>query len=253
MRLYVFDCGRIEISDLSAFDRGGAYDGRADNFVDSCYLVRHPDGDLVWDAGLPDSIHELPDGVTEASFTLKVSKTLKGQLERIGVPPEAVEFFSISHSHFDHLGNGNLFKASTFIVQEKERAHMFREDARRDAQTFANYSDLEAAKKTTFTDSYDVFGDGKVIIVSMPGHTPGHSVLLVKLEHTGPVLLSGDLYHLTEARERRTIPTFNSSPEETLASMDKFEELARASDARVIIQHEEVDFEKLPRAPAYLD
>lgn len=253
LRLYVFDCGRIEISDLSAFDRGGAYDGRADNFVDSCYLVRHPDGDLVWDAGLPDSIHELPDGVTEASFTLKVSKTLKGQLERIGVPPEAVEFFSISHSHFDHLGNGNLFKASTFIVQEKERAHMFREDARRDAQTFANYSDLEAAKKTTFTDSYDVFGDGKVIIVSMPGHTPGHSVLLVNLEHTGPVLLSGDLYHLTEARERRTIPTFNSSPEETLASMDKFEELARASDARVIIQHEEVDFEKLPRAPAYLD
>jgi glyoxylase-like metal-dependent hydrolase (beta-lactamase superfamily II) len=253
LRLYVLDCGRIEISDLSAFDRGGAYDGRADDFVDSCYLVRHPDGDLVWDAGLPDAIHDIPDGVTEDAFTLKVPKTLKGQLERLGVPPEAVEFFSISHSHFDHLGNGNLFKASTFIVHEKERAHMFREDAKKDAQTFANYADLEAAKKTTFTDSYDVFGDGKAIIVSMPGHTPGHAVLLVSLDHTGPVLLSGDLYHLTEARERRTIPTFNTSPEETLASMDKFEELASASGARVIIQHEDADFEKLPRAPAYLD
>lgn len=253
MRLYVLDCGHIDISDLSIFDRGGAYNGRSDSFVDSCYLVRHPSGDLVWDAGLPDAIHDAPDGVTEAPFTLKVPKTLKGQLERIGVPPEAIEFFSISHSHFDHLGNGNLFKDATFIVHEKERAHMFREEAKKDAAAFANYADLEAAKKATFTDSYDVFGDGKVIIVSTPGHTPGHSVLLVNLEHTGPVLLSGDLYHLTEARERRTIPVFNTDPDETLASMDKFEELARASGARVIIQHEDADFENLPRAPAYLD
>jgi glyoxylase-like metal-dependent hydrolase (beta-lactamase superfamily II) len=253
LRLYVLDCGHIEISDLAAFDRGGAYDGRADSFVDACFLVRHPSGDLLWDAGLPDALHEAPDGVTEPPFTLKVVKTLKGQLERIGVPPEAIEFFSISHSHFDHLGNGNLFKASTFIVHEKERAHMFRDEAKKDAQTFANYADLEAAPKKTFTDSYDVFGDGKVIIAAMPGHTPGHSVLLINLGHTGPVLLSGDLYHLDEARERRTVPTFNTDAEETLASMDKFEELARASGARVVIQHEDADFEKLPRAPAYLD
>lgn len=253
LRLYVLDCGHIDIADLSIFDRGGAYDGRADKFVDTCYLARHPKGDLLWDAGLPDAIHDAPDGVTEAPFTLKVPKTLKGQLERIGVPPEAIEYFSISHSHFDHLGNGNLFKDSTFIVNAKELAHMFRDEARKDAQTFANYADLEAAKKSTFTDSYDVFGDGAVIIVSMPGHTPGHSVLLINLEHSGPVLLSGDLYHLAEARERRTVPSFNSDAGETLASMTKFEELAKASGARVIIQHEDADFENLPRAPAYLD
>ncbi len=253
LRMYVLDCGHIDISDLSIFDRGGAYNGRADTFVDTCYLVRHPNGDLLWDAGLPDAIHDAPDGVTEAPFTLKVPKTLKGQLERIGVPPEAIEFFSISHSHFDHLGNANLFKDATFIVNEKERAHMFRDEAKKDAQAFASYADLEAAKKTTFTDSVDVFGDGQAIIISMPGHTPGHSVLLVNLEHTGPVLLSGDLYHLTEAREKRTIPTFNTDADETLASMDKFEELASASGARVIIQHEDADFDNLPRAPAYLD
>jgi glyoxylase-like metal-dependent hydrolase (beta-lactamase superfamily II) len=253
LRLYVLDCGRIDISDLSIFDKGGAYNGRADMFVDTCFLVRHPSGDLLWDAGLPDAIHDMPDGATEPPFTLNVGKTLKGQLERIGVPPEAIEFFSISHSHFDHLGNGNLFKGSTFIVNERERDHMFRPEAKKDAQTFANYADLEAATKKTFTDSIDVFGDGKVIIVSMPGHTPGHSVLLVNLVHTGPVLLSGDLYHLTEARERRTVPAFNTDADETLASMDKFEELARASGARVVIQHEDADFEKLPRAPAFLD
>ncbi|MFZ5618900.1 MAG: N-acyl homoserine lactonase family protein [Pseudomonadota bacterium] len=253
LRLYVLDCGHIDVADLGIFDRGGAYDGRPHSFVDSCYLVRHPTGDLVWDAGLPDAIHDAADGVAEDGFKLMVPKTLKGQLERIGVPPEFVEFFSISHSHFDHLGNGNLFKGSTFIVNEKEREHMFREEAKSDAQAFANYSDLEAVKKATFTDSYDVFGDGKVIIISMPGHTPGHSVLLVNLEHSGPILLSGDLYHLTEAREKKTVPTFNTNVEDTLASMGKFEELARESGARVIIQHEADDFNNLPRAPAYMD
>lgn len=254
LRLYVLDCGHIDVKNLAIFDRGGAYDGRSDSFVDSCYLIRHPSGDLVWDSGIPDAIHDAPDSAVDTEdFKLMMPKTVKGQLERIGVPPEFVEYFSISHSHFDHLGNANMFKGSKFIVNEKERDYMFRPEARADAQSFANYSDLEAATKITYTDSYDVFGDGKVIIISLPGHTPGHAALMVNLEHSGPILLSGDLYHLTEAREKRTVPTFNTSPEDTLASMDKFEELAKASGARVIIQHEDADFNNLPRAPAYLD
>lgn len=254
LRLYVLDCGRIDVKKLALFDGGGAYDGRSDSFVDACYLIRHPSGDLMWDSGLPDAINQAPDSTVDTEdFKLTVPKTVKGQLERIGVPPDYVEYFSVSHTHFDHVGNANLFKNSTFIVNEKERDYMFRPEARADTQSFANYSDLEAATKATFLDSYDVFGDGKVIIISMPGHTPGHSVLLVNLEHTGPVLLSGDLYHLTEAREKRTIPVFNTNAEDTLSSMDKFEELAKASGARVIIQHEDADFNNLPHAPAYLD
>ena len=253
LRLYVLDCGRIDVSDMGVFDKGGAYTGQKRSMVDSCFLIRHPSGDLLWDSGLPDAIHDAPDGVVNEPFRLTMPKTLEGQLERLGVPPDYIEYFSISHSHFDHLGNANLFRNSTFIVNEKERDHMFRADARADAEAFAAYSDLEAAKKSTFTDSYDVFGDSKVIIISMPGHTPGHSILLVNLDHSGPILLTGDLYHLTPARASRTVPEFNTSAEETLASMDKFEELAKASGARVIIQHEAVDFNNLPRAPAYLD
>lgn len=253
LRLYVLDCGRVFVSDMSIFDKGGAYDGQSRTMTAPCYLIRHKSGDLLWDSGLSDAIHDAPDGIVSEPFTLMVPKTLEGQLERLGVPPEYIEYFAISHSHFDHLGNANLFKSSTFIVSEKEKEYMFRPEARADTQAFANYSELEAAKKATYTDSYDVFGDGKVIIISMPGHTPGHSVLLVNLAHSGPILLSGDLYHLIPARQNRTVPSFNTSTEETLASMDKFEELARTSDARVIIQHELEDFENLPRAPAYLD
>lgn len=253
LRLYVLDCGRVDVSDMAIFDRGGAYDKQTRSLADPCYLIRHPLGDLLWDSGLSDAIHDAPDGVVSEPFTLTVPKTLEGQLERLGVPPEYIEYFAISHSHFDHLGNANLFKESTFIVNEKEKDYMFRPEARADTQAFANYFELESAKKATYTDSYDVFGDGKVIIISMPGHTPGHAVLLINLIHSGPILLSGDLYHLASARQNRTVPSFNTSAEETLASMERFEGLAKESGARVIIQHELADFENLPRAPAYLD
>ena len=253
LRLYVLDCGKIDVLDLGVFDVGGAYDGQSRPFVDTCYLVRHPKGELMWDAGLPDALAATPEGVTDGPFRLRVEKTLEGQLDRLGVPPDAVDFFSISHSHFDHVGNANLFSGATFLINRKEREHMFRDEARADADSFAGYSKLEIAETTYFDDSYDVFGDGSVLIVSMPGHTPGHSALFVNLKNSGPILLSGDLYHLSEARTNKTVPKFNSSEAQTRESFVKFEELAAASGARVIIQHERRDFENLPRAPAYPD
>ena len=66
---------------------------------------------------------------------------------------------------------------------------------------------------------------------------------------SGPVLLTGDLYHSTIAREKKSMPGFNTSRAETLASMDKFEALAKQTGAKVIIQHEPNDIAKLPAFP----
>ena len=63
-------------------------------------------------------------------------------------------------------------------------------------------------------------------MLNLPGHTPGHRGLLVRLA-SGPVLLSGDIYHFTEQVQRRGVPTFNTSRAETLASMDRFDRLGR--------------------------
>lgn len=253
IRLYTLDCGVVQMNDLSLFDRGGAYDGRTNRAVDTCYLIRHPDGDLLWDAGLPDAIADAPDGVVSGPFELRLAKTLKSQLAEIGVSPEDVDYLSLSHSHFDHTGNANDYAGATWLVHEAERAHMFRDEARADAQAFAAYSALENAETVTFTGDHDVFGDGSVTILSLPGHTPGHTALMVRLANEGPVLLSGDLYHLTESRERRTVPVFNTDAEATLRSMDRFEEIAAETGARVVIQHEEDDYAALPKPPAYLD
>ena len=66
---------------------------------------------------------------------------------------------------------------------------------------------------------------------------------------SGPVLLSGDMYHSREAREKRGVPPFNTSRAQTLQSMDKFEKVAKDSGAKVVIQHEPRDIALLPAFP----
>jgi N-acyl homoserine lactone hydrolase len=249
--LYALDCGRIEMLDLGLFDRGGAFAGRQNSAVNSCFLIRHPDGDLLWDTGLPDALHS-EEPLEVPGFRISMPVTLKGQLEELGLAPSDIDYLALSHSHFDHTGNANEFAGAMFLIHEEERRYMFSDDARANSQGFSSYSALESARTTTFTDEHDVFGDGSVRIIATPGHTPGHSVLLVTLKEAGPILLTGDLYHLTEARERRTVPVFNTDPEETLRSMERFEALAAATGARVIIQHEPKDIDALPRSPAFL-
>ncbi len=90
-------------------------------------------------------------------------------------------------------------------------------------------------------------------IIPAHGHTPGHRVLLVKLAKAGNVLIAGDMWHLAEAQKLRTIPGGNTDKAETLRSMDKVEELARANKARLVRQHVPDDFAALPAFPAALD
>lgn len=257
VELYAIDCGRGEFSDVGIFADDGSFNGQARTLVDPCYLIRHPDGDLIWDTGFPDAIADMDGGLNLVEMGARVTMDAKlvDQLAQLGLTPADIEFVSFSHSHSDHTGNGNLFAASTWIVDPDERAYMFRDDARADAQSFGAYSALENAETRLIEGDadLDVFGDGSVTIIQTPGHTPGHTVLLVRLPNAGAVLLTGDMYHLAESRERRTVPTFNVDRAQTLASMEKVERIAAETNALVIRQHVQEDFDALPRFPEALN
>lgn len=253
VKLYALDCGTINMMDLAVFSREGKYVGEKNLAVDPCYLITHPKGNFLWDTGLHQSLADMPEGLINGPFHLKVKTKLTDQLAELNLTPADINYLSISHSHFDHLGNAGMFAGATFIVNEKERAHMFSDEARANAEIFAAYGALETADTVEFTEEHDVFGDGSAVIKFLPGHTPGHSALMLQLANAGSVFLTGDLYHFTRARENRTVPTFNTDPVETQVSMDSFEALAKEKGARVIIQHEKSDFDKMPKFPAYLD
>ena len=252
VRLYTMDCGRLTMTNADGFADDGSYKGKPASMVVPCYLIRHPKGDLIWDTGVPQTIADNPGGAAPGGIT--VTARLTDQLKQLNLTPADIEFLSISHSHFDHIGNAGLFAASTWIVDADERAYAFRAGARADAKGFAAYSALETSKTVLIEGdvTYDVFGDGSVTIHQTPGHTPGHTVLLVRLRKAGPVMLTGDMWHIAESRAARRVPRFNVDRAMSLRSMDKVEALAKATGARVVLEHVPADFDALPKFPAAL-
>ena len=246
IRLYALDGGRVRAtgSDAAEMSDDGAYAGRTLEMSVPCFLIRHPDGDLMWETGMSRDRTDLGAWATPGA-------SLVDQLQVLGLAPADVSLLSVSHGHWDHSGNAGLFVASTWIVNPDERASMFDDDSRA-SPAMDDYGELEAADTRLITDDHDVFVDGSVVIVQAPGHTPGHTVLLVRLAEAGPILLSGDLWHLAESRQHRRVPPFNTDRGQTIASMERVEALVAATGARVIIQHEPADIASLPRFPSSL-
>ncbi|MDC8014553.1 N-acyl homoserine lactonase family protein [Tahibacter soli] len=251
VRLYALDCGTVQFKDFGIFADTGEYDGKPATLAASCFVVKHPNGILVWDTGLGDKLADKP-AESPSGIRLSISKTMADQLAEIKISPADVNFIAFSHFHFDHLGNAGLFGAATWLVNSKEThwAEQTPPPFGVDPSTLAAY---KTAKTKPVDGDYDVFGDGSVKILKTPGHTPGHQVLMLTLAKSGTVILAGDLWHTRENRAQRRLPSFNDSRADTLASMDRVEAIAKRTKARVVIQHDPADFKALPAFPAYLD
>ena len=254
VRLYAMNCGEGQTTDAGRWADDGSHDGEQANFVVSCYLIRHPKGDLMWESGLPEGLADVPGGDRHETVTVKVQRKLTALLATVGMKPTDVEYLSVSHSHHDHIGNGNLFAGSTWIVHENERALAFSKERRSIPTLISAYSGLENAKTLLLKGeaNHDVFGDGSVTIVPASGHTPGHALLLVRLPQAGPVLLTGDLWILPDGRAKRLVPRHNSDRTLTLASMDRAERIVRETGARVVSNHVRAHLDAMPAFPAYL-
>jgi len=252
VRLYVFDCGKLDIPDVTPY-RLKKEDLATNVMSVPCFLVAHPKGTLMWDVGaVPDSAIA-PGG----SGTLRVygtsSKTLRSQLTEIGYSPADITYLALSHFHWDHVGNANMFANATWLVRKLERDLMFAEPPSPRTEP-ANYSALKNSKTVIITSSdYDVFGDGTVVIKSTPGHSPDHQSLYVKLAKTGPVLLSGDLYHYPEERKLHLIPTTEFNASQTIASRAAVESFLEKSRAQLWIQHDFTANAKLKKTPAFYE
>ena len=250
IKLYAMNCGSYDVSDMEVLSATGQYDGQKLKMANPCFLIRHPKGDLLWDTGHIDSLADNPDGEASGVWHAKLKTKLIAQLNQLKITPKDIEYLSLSHVHPDHAGNANKFVESIFIVNELERKYMFSEQTKSYFGAF--YSALENVKTISFTSEYDVFDDGSVVMQSMPGHTPGSSTLLVRLDKAGNILLSGDLYVHARGRILKTMHQYNDK-QLTMNSRKKFEDLAKKENARVIIQHDKKDFESLPKFPKFLD
>jgi N-acyl homoserine lactone hydrolase len=249
-KLYVFDCGSAEMESMAMFNLEEGDTDVREIFV-PCYLIEHANGRLLWDGGLPKSIADAEGAVASDGASMSYNRWIVDQLDDMGITPSDVTHAAYSHLHFDHAGAANFFLDSKIIMQQKEWDAAFGEAA--EYIDTSLFDGLKEADVVFIEGDYDVFGDGTVRLISSPGHTPGHQVLLVTLENTGRILLSGDLYHTRANRRLRRAPIFNHDAQVTLASMDKVEQLLSETGATLWIEHDKALADTLKKAPAYYD
>jgi glyoxylase-like metal-dependent hydrolase (beta-lactamase superfamily II) len=217
-----------------------AYTGLKVQLTFSCYLVKHGNDYMVWDTGNP------------VGTTATAPKTsLVDLLAQLKVTPEQVVYVGVSHYHGDHTGQVSAFPKSTLLIGKGDWDVLCDPKAPTNvnADRFAAWIS-GGGKVEPLAGDKDVFGDGTVIVLNTPGHTPGHHSLLVRLKAKGNVLLTGDLAHFHENYETNGVPSFNTDRAATLASLDRFKKIAANLKATVIVQHDARDVGKLPAFPA---
>ncbi len=257
VHLYVFDCGLLTMSAPSTFGFTKEEVGEKQPFAVPCYMVVHPKGTLMWDVGvIPDA---QVNGSTQGISV--VTKTLKSQMAEVGYTPADIKYLALSHLHSDHTANANDFAGSTWLVHQNERDAMFAPPpppgagrGRGGPQATATYDKLKDSKTVILTEKdYDVFGDGTVVIMYAPGHTPGHQVLFLRLKESVPILIAGDLYHLPQEITMHRFPTFEFDKEQSAASREKIDAFLKQSGARLWIEHDLPTFTTLKKSPAFYE
>jgi glyoxylase-like metal-dependent hydrolase (beta-lactamase superfamily II) len=248
VRMYVFDCGVLKIADPMPLFGLKKEEVAATDLADGAYLIVHPRGVLMWEAGLvPDASIGAANGRPGAP-----GKRLKDQLAALSYSPADITYFAISHGHGDHTANANDFASSTWLVNKAEYDVMFAEPVPR-FYTAATYSSLKNSHAKFIDGDYDVFGDGAVVIKQTPGHTPGHQVLAVKLAQTGTVVLTGDLYHYPEEVNLRRVAPAQGDQAITLRSRDALMEFLKKTRGQMWITHDLIGFSKLKKAPEFYE
>lgn len=243
------DCGTVQLNDADVLSDTYAYQGQSKLLVDSCYLIRHGDEYMLWDTGLSAALKNAP-AQNIGTLSMSLSVTLPEQLATLGVKPEQIKYIGISHYHYDHTGQAASFPGAILLIGKGDWEAL----SANPPAPGVNAAPLalwiqQTAKVELVAGDKDVFGDGTVIMLSTPGHTPGHHSLLVRLRSKGPVLLTGDAVHSQENYDRNGVTSFNVSRADTLASISRIKELAANLKATVIIQHEARDVTKLPAFP----
>ena len=260
MRLYVLDGGTLE-SDPERY-RLKKEDVATTQLSVVSFLIVHPKGTLLWDTGaIPDDSWTPTGRPVRRRLMLSNSQErivtlrspLTAQLAAAGYAPGDITYLALSHFHWDHTANANLFVRSTWLARPVERDAMLPERAP-DIPQPSTFAELRNAKTVSVTsEQHDVFGDGTVVLRLAKGHTPGHQILYVKLARTGGVVLSGDLYHYPEERTLNRLPVADADVDATRASREALERFLKETAASLWIQHDFTAMAKLKKSPQYYD
>lgn len=257
-KLYRVDCGHSLANDESVWTPGQNV-GRSIEFSSTCWLIKRGNQWVLWDTGVPEATLSDPKGWSTLPklIVYHLDKSITSQLAELGLKPDDVTYVALSHTHGDHIGNVTLFPNSTVVMQRSEYNWIHSPNGTND-----NVNQLMAlARKLLGRPKHldlidgdtDLFGDGSVTLFATPGHTPGAQSLLVHLKNSGFIILSGDVVHLEENFEKDIVPSLNTDKAASIASMEKVKRMIGTYHAKLFINHDKAQEDKLKLLPAFYD
>jgi N-acyl homoserine lactone hydrolase len=251
VRVYVLDTGLIESSDYSIWSPN-ADAGEFREMSVRSYLIDHPRGTLLWDTGIDDAIAGLPRGRQIADgIVFRVDTTLGDQLGAIGIAPGDIDYVALSHMHVDHVGNVGLFPDAPVMLQRAEHDAAYGPDPERFTLIPEAYASLDHDRIDRVDGERDVFGDGAVVLTPLPGHTPGHQGLLVRLRDSGAILLAGDIAYSARDYAEEAVRRGNVDLDASRRSIQTAKRIERELGAAVWLHHDLEAQRSVQTAPRY--
>lgn len=248
LRVFALACGTIEF-DRSLFFPAQAKGERMETPVSS-YLVVHPAGKLLFDTGIhcdavADPVARLGKRVASL-FTVRArpGEGVVGQLAAIGVAPDEIRYVVNSHFHFDHCGCNASFPAAEFLVQRAEL-----KAARADPGRYLSKDWDHALAYREVDGEHDVFGDGTVLLLPTPGHTPGHQSLWIRAAGGPEFVLTADASYTREHLEKSILPVAVFDAAQMTHSLEVLRKLRDRRGVELLYGHDAAQWELLPRAP----
>ena len=221
----------------------------------SCVLLRHGQGNVLFDTGC----HPAAATNAEARWgsLAKLMAPVMGPddnvvtaLAGVGLQCDDVDVVVCSHLHTDHCGCNTFFKRATFITHAREVEAASAPDAIKCGYLAA---DRDSAVPTdTIDGERDIFGDGRIVLIPLPGHTPGTTGALVRLDKSGAYFLASDTVSLRSTLDTGAIPknTWNADAlTKSLAEVRRIE----ARGAKIICGHDDAQWAALRKGADVYD
>jgi glyoxylase-like metal-dependent hydrolase (beta-lactamase superfamily II) len=228
------DCGRLRQQERTLL-QGGSKD--VIEIPVAAWLVRHPAGDVVFDAGLHPSLAHSPESLGPMAklfeAVLEPDGGVRHRLEQHAVDPDGRFTVVLSHCHFDHCGGLVDLPNAHVVVQADEWQAVLgggQAGGYDPALIDLGHDVLQVAGE------HDVFGDGSVVCVPTPGHTCGHQSLLV-LTEGHPTLLTGDACYFMHTLDDAILPPFGFDHDQQRASLEWIRQ-QRLSGTTIIPGHD---------------
>jgi N-acyl homoserine lactone hydrolase len=219
----------------------------------SCFLLRHSQGNMLFDTGCHPSVPENPQhwqGMEKfMTPIMPPGENVLTGLSAIGVSSDDVDVVVCSHLHPDHCGCNAFFKRASIVVHAKEI-----EAARKPNAVPMGYlaSEWDFGTPDALSGERDVFGDGRIVLIELPGHTPGSIGALVRLERSGTFLLAADTVSLRVSLDTGVHPRNvqdHDALERSYAEIRRIE----AGGATVLCGHDAAQWDTLRKGAAFYD